>query len=219
MSTSYSEISSASAINQNYEKMDVGEDLMEDDREPLRNRPDSLYDPYDNDGQCKLKNFLEIHRDQLFFKLLVVADDNNPGMKHFVANDLEYKIKISSPVGTSQPFNTLPKQFSSSLPPQLDSNVLNDLEIEAQYLAANIDNLTENLANLLHSISSITADNVEVYKNAVTKLTDTIDSNIKSMYSIIAKSEEISKSMHKAEQMATRIREIRRLVDLFESAL
>jgi BLOC-1 related complex subunit 6 len=105
------------------------------------------------------------------------------------------------------------------LPPQLDSNVLSDLEIEANYLAANIDNLTENLANLLHSISSITADNVEVYKNSVTKLTDTIDSNIKSMYSIIAKSEEISKSMHKAEQMAARIREIRRLVDMFEAAL
>jgi BLOC-1 related complex subunit 6 len=149
----------------------------------------------------------------------VVVDDNNPGMKHFVANDLEYKIKISSPVGTGQSLNSLPKQFSSSLPPQLDSNVLNDLEIEAQYLAANIDNLTENLANLLHSISSITADNVEVYKNSVTKLTDTIDSNIKSMYSIIAKSEEISKSMHKAEQMAVRIREIRRLVDMFEATL
>lgn len=57
MSTSYSEISSASAMNQNYEKMDVGEDLMDDDREQLRNRPDSLYDPYDNEGQCKL-NFM-----------------------------------------------------------------------------------------------------------------------------------------------------------------
>lgn len=51
MSTSYSEISSA--MNQNYEKMDVGEDLIEEDRELQRNRPDSLYDPYDNDGQCK----------------------------------------------------------------------------------------------------------------------------------------------------------------------
>lgn len=140
-------------------------------------------------------------------------------MKHFVANDLEYKIKISSPVGVGQAFSNISKQLSSSLPPQLDSNVLNDLEIEAQYLAANVDNLTENLANLLHSISSITADNVEVYKNSVTKLTDTIDSNIKSMYSIIAKSEEISKSMYKAEQMASRIREIRRLVDMFEATL
>lgn len=159
------------------------------------------------------------HREYNYIYLLVTVDDNNPDMKHFVASDFEHKIKISSPVGTSQPLSNVSKQLLPSLPPQLDSNVLNDLEIEAQYLAANIDNLTENLANLLHSISSITADNVDVYKNSVSKLTDTIDSNIKSMYSIIAKSEEISKSMYKAEQMATRISTIKRLVDMFEASL
>lgn len=53
MSTSYSEISSAEAINQNYEKMDVGEDLLDDDREPLRNRPD----PYEDEGQCEFLLF------------------------------------------------------------------------------------------------------------------------------------------------------------------
>jgi BLOC-1 related complex subunit 6 len=140
-------------------------------------------------------------------------------MKHFVTNDLQYKIKLSSPVSPSHPFSNIQKQLSSSLPPQLDSNVLNDLEIEAQYLAADVDNLIENLTNLLHSISSITADNVEVYTNSVTKLTDAIDANIKSMYSIIAKTEEISKTMHKAEETAMRIKEIRKLVDLFEAAL
>ena len=152
-------------------------------------------------------------------KLPVTVDDNN--MKHYVANDLEYKIKISSPISSSQPqpFSTLPKQLSSSLPPQLDSNVLSDLEIEAQYLAANVDSLTENLSNLLHSISAIASDNVEVYKTSVNKLTDIIDANIKSMYSVMAKTEEISKSMHRAEQLSVRIKEIKRLVDMFEATL
>ncbi|CAG9802488.1 unnamed protein product [Chironomus riparius] len=183
MSTSYGEINNA-AVNQNYEKMDVGEDIIDD---------------YDN--------------------LEFTVDDNN--MKHYVANDLEYKIKISSPISSSlpHPFNTLPKQLSSSLPPQLDSNVLSDLEIEAQYLAANVDSLTENLSNLLHSISAIASDNVEVYKTSVIKLTDIIDANIKSMYSVMAKTEEISKSMHKAEQLSVRIKEIKRLVDMFEATL
>lgn len=151
--------------------------------------------------------------------LTVEVDENNPAMKHFVTNDLQYKIKVASPTSPSHPFTNIQKQLTSSLPPQLDSNVLNDLEIEAQYLAADIDNLTENLTNLLHSISSITADNVEVYTSSVTKLTDAIDANIKSMYSIIAKTEEISKTMHKAEETAMRIKEIRKLVDLFEAAL
>ncbi|CAH1717948.1 unnamed protein product [Chironomus riparius] len=156
---------------------------------------------------------------QNYEKMDVTVDDNN--MKHYVANDLEYKIKISSPISSSlpHPFNTLPKQLSSSLPPQLDSNVLSDLEIEAQYLAANVDSLTENLSNLLHSISAIASDNVEVYKTSVIKLTDIIDANIKSMYSVMAKTEEISKSMHKAEQLSVRIKEIKRLVDMFEATL
>lgn len=89
--------------------------------------------------------------------------------------------------------------------PQIDSNVLNDIEIEAQYLATSVDNLTENLCNLLHSISSITADNVEVHKNAVNKLTDSMDANIKCMYTIMAKTEEISKSMQPTEQLGLRM--------------
>lgn len=89
--------------------------------------------------------------------------------------------------------------------PQIDANVLNDIEIEAQYLAASVDNLTENLCNLLHSISSITADNVEVHKNAVNKLTDSMDANIKCMYTIMAKTEEITKSMQPTEQVGVRM--------------
>lgn len=46
----------------------------------------------------------------------------------------------------------LQRQFLSSMP-QVDPNVLSDIEIEAQYLAANVDNITENLCNLLHSVS------------------------------------------------------------------
>lgn len=94
-------------------------------------------------------------------------------MTHFVADNLEYKIKIASPVskrelsefgasettmesGKSPPESAtavvLQRPFLTSMP-QVDANVLNDIEIEAQYLAANIDNITENLCNLLHSVS------------------------------------------------------------------
>jgi hypothetical protein len=211
MSSSYSEIADTSA--QNYEKMDVADDLLDDDED--RNRPDSLYCEF-------LHNFSPSAIFMKYFLSAVTVDDKN--MKHYIAEDLEYRIKISSPASTSaaqtsqQSFANLPKQLSTSLPPQLDSNVLNDIEIEAQYLAANVDNLTENLANLLHSISAITSDNVEVYKSSVIKLTDTIDANIKQMYSLIAKSEEIFK-LNKAEQLSVRIKELRRLVDMFEATL
>lgn len=34
-------------------------------------------------------------------------------------------------------------------------NILNDIEIQSQYLASSIDHLTENLCNLLHSVRFI----------------------------------------------------------------
>lgn len=43
------------------------------------------------------------------------------------------------------------RQFFTAFP-QIDANALNDIEIEAQYLAANLDGITENLCNLLHSV-------------------------------------------------------------------
>lgn len=48
------------------------------------------------------------------------------------------------------------RQFFTAFP-QIDANALNDIEIEAQYLAANLDGITENLCNLLHSVSPVFA--------------------------------------------------------------
>ncbi|XP_055373084.1 BLOC-1-related complex subunit 6 [Condylostylus longicornis] len=148
---------------------------------------------------------------------------------NFVAKDLEHKIRLSSPSTKDSPSHNstspstsgiMTRHFLSSQNlPQIDSNVLNDIEIEAQYLAASADNLIENLGNLLHSISSITSDNVEVHKNAVSKLTDCMDANIKIMYTIMAKTEEITESMKPTEQVAQRIQQIKRFVDMLESNL
>lgn len=151
-------------------------------------------------------------------------------MTHFVADNLELKIKSASsndsPARQASARNhmlpieiateQMQKQFFSAFP-QIDANALNDIEIEAQYLAANLDSITENLCNLLHSISAITADNVDTYKNAVNKLTDCMDANIKTMYTVMAKTEELSNRMKSTEALAVRIRDIKRVVDVLDS--
>lgn len=115
----------------------------------------------------------------------------------------------NSRTSTPSQSHVVPRQFIQQSQyhqqQQIDIDCLNDIEIEAQYLAASVDNLTENLCNLLHSISSITADNVECYKNSVNKLTDCMDGNIKSMYTIMAKTEEISNAMRPTVQLSTRM--------------
>lgn len=150
------------------------------------------------------------------------------GMRHFVAHDLEAKLREGvgasshtdcssehttpstsmgpGAVGGSTGSGLLTRRFLQSRNvPEVDGSVLSDIELEAQYLATSVDNLMENLGNLLHSISSITADNVEVHRNAVNKLTDTLDANIKCQYQLLAKTEEITKSMKPTEQLGQRM--------------
>lgn len=156
-------------------------------------------------------------------------------MTHYVADDLEFKIKLSSPItkrGDTPVFGNSSVSRSSTpsgvnlyrqlLAPQIgqiDITVLNDLEYEAQKIAQSVDNLIEKLSGILHLVSSITADNMEVYKDAVAKTCDAMDNNIKSMYTILAKGEEVSQAMVPVQAQAARIAEIKRLLHIFENNL
>nr|XP_017027976.1 uncharacterized protein LOC108078557 isoform X2 [Drosophila kikkawai] len=150
------------------------------------------------------------------------ASDSD-GMRHFVAHDLEAKLREGYSSEHTTPSTSvapgITRRFLQSRNvPEVDGSVLSDIELEAQYLASSVDNLLENLGNLLHSISSITADNVEVHRSAVNKLTDTLDANIKCQYQLLAKAEEITKSMKPTEQLGQRM-EIKRLVDMLDSTM
>lgn len=64
-----------------------------------------------------------------------------------------YASHNSTPSVANASGGLLTRRFLQTQRPQIDANVLNDIEIEAQYLAASVDNLMENLCNLLHSVS------------------------------------------------------------------
>lgn len=153
-------------------------------------------------------------------------------MTHYVADDLEFKIKLSSPITkrgetpvfgsssasrSSTPSGKLYRQILAPQIGQIDITVLNDLEYEAQRIAQSVDNLIENLSSILHSNSSLTAENMDVYKDAVGKTCDAMDNNIKSMYTILAKGEEVSQAMIPVQAQAARIAEIKRLLQIFEN--
>ncbi|KAK0168634.1 hypothetical protein PV327_002412 [Microctonus hyperodae] len=147
----------------------------------------------------------------------------------FVAEDLENKIKLSSPVtkkGDTPSFpgsrSSTPCLYRQALNPQLplpDHNALNELEMEARKIATSVDSLTENLAAILHSASAVTVDCLETYRDAVCKTCDTVDHNIKSMYQLMAKCEELSKSMGPIYKLAEQIKTIKRLLELFEGTM
>uniref|UniRef100_R4G3L1 BLOC-1-related complex subunit 6 C-terminal helix domain-containing protein n=3 Tax=Rhodnius TaxID=13248 RepID=R4G3L1_RHOPR len=127
-------------------------------------------------------------------------------MISFVAGDLEAKIKLSSPPATSRQ-----EQFFEQV------TLVEELEAEACVLAASVDSLAEALSETLHGISALTVDCLETYRDVVCKACDSIDNNIKAMYQLMAKCEEMSKSMQHVHKLAAHIKNIKHLLDMFEA--
>lgn len=117
------------------------------------------------------------------------------GMITFVAEDLETKLRLASPRG-----------------------ILGALEAETCAVAASVDSLTESLADTLHGISAMTVDCLEVYTSVVCKTCDSFDANIKAMYQLMAKCEELSKAMAPLYRLSAHIKNIKHLLDLIEAS-
>lgn len=133
----------------------------------------------------------------------------NGDMVTFVAEDLENKLKQTSP---SMPVRPLGRFV-------LDVNLLNDLEFEARNIAASVDTLTETLSGVLHNMSALTVECLEIYRDVVCKTCDSIDANIKSMYQLMAKCEELSKEMEPIYKLVQQVKDIKHILDLFENAV
>nr|SVE83963.1 EOG090X0FS7 [Daphnia pulex] len=141
-------------------------------------------------------------------------------MIHFIAKNLETKIRLSSPdISESSQLlaaqSELAKQHQSVATPE--STFLAQLERDARCIAASVDGLTEHLAVSLHTISAVTAQSLTVYKDSVCKTCDAMDGNIKSMYQLMAKCEELSKAMTPIYKLSEQVKEIKKLLDIMEN--
>ena len=101
----------------------------------------------------------------------------------------------------------------------LDPSAIEDIEKHAKYLAACVDAMVENLSGVLHSASGLTVETLETYRDGVCKTCDEVDNNIKSMYQLMAKVEELNKSMTPVYKVNDQIKELKHLLDIYESCL
>jgi len=153
---------------------------------------------------------------------LVLRDGD---MVSFVAENLQEKIKMASPVlkkedGSSSSRSGSPSLYRQSFTPLLppvDSAAIQQLELHCQKVASMLDTTAENLTGTLHSISSLAVDCLDTYKDGVCRTCDSMDANIKSMYQLMAKCEEMSYSMRPIFKLQNQIKEISRLVDIMEN--
>uniref|UniRef100_A0A1E1X6A6 BLOC-1-related complex subunit 6 C-terminal helix domain-containing protein n=1 Tax=Amblyomma aureolatum TaxID=187763 RepID=A0A1E1X6A6_9ACAR len=148
-------------------------------------------------------------------------------MVSFVAEDLQEKIKLSSPVTkVAEPFPSscsstpsLCRQLFTPHMAPVDPNALADLEDEARTVAASVETLLESLTTAMHGISSMTVDCMSLYERGISKTCDVADSNIKAMYQLMAKFEELSNSMRPLDGLVAEVKSIKKLLDHFENAV
>ncbi|XP_033744876.1 uncharacterized protein DDB_G0284127-like [Pecten maximus] len=166
-------------------------------------------------------------------------------MIEFIADDLQEKIRRSSPLtktdssglssrtsslrsissvnsmsssSSAMATSSLMQQSPDDIPP-IDASAIMELEAHARRVADSVDLMMGNLRSNLHKMSAITVGCLDAYKTSVDVTCDSVDSSIKAMYALMAKCEELNNNMGPVYRLGDQIKEIKRLLDRFESQL
>ncbi|KAH9384306.1 hypothetical protein HPB48_026299 [Haemaphysalis longicornis] len=87
----------------------------------------------------------------------------------------------------------------------VDPGALADLEAEARTVAASVETLLDSLTTAMHGVSSLTVDCMQLYERGITRTCDMADSDIKAMYQVMAKFEELTNSMRPLDGLVAQV--------------
>ena len=127
-----------------------------------------------------------------------------------------YEEITKSEVTSLDDWENVHKSCLSEVPP-IDPEILNDLEIRANDIAGNLDHMIGTLANSLKAMSQVSTECLGAYSACVDHVSETVDVNIKSMYTLIARCEELNASLRPVQNLAEQVKEIKKTLDVFEA--
>lgn len=150
--------------------------------------------------------------------LLGTLNIEEDGMISYVASDLEDQLRNSSrPASLRQePLNELsrPRDFF-----QPDVMLLEDLETEAELIAKSLSIMMKNINDFVQHVTKLTSASAQSCQEYLCTACDSVDMNIKKMYQIMAKCEELSIQMQPIKQLQTDIEKVNKLLDLLDKEL
>ncbi|XP_016078007.1 PREDICTED: uncharacterized protein C17orf59 homolog [Miniopterus natalensis] len=140
-------------------------------------------------------------------------------LTHFVANNLQLKIRLSS---TPQPPPPAPAPLCSapsSTPaiPPIDPDVLRDLERLSRELGGRVDRLLRGLGGAVQELTALSVGCIQTYRDAVDSLGEAVDMSIKGMYTLLARCEELERALQPVQGLARQVRDIRRTLEVLEA--
>ncbi|XP_072136715.1 BLOC-1-related complex subunit 6 [Mobula birostris] len=140
-------------------------------------------------------------------------------LTHYVANNLQHKIKMSSrqslESGSSVKAKSM-QRLKSDIPP-IDPGVLQDLERDAKEVAQKVDQMMRGLNATIQNMTALSVGYIQTYRDSVDSLGESVDMSIKGMYTLMARCEELDRSMQPILVLSKQIREVKRTLEMFET--
>ncbi|XP_004462483.1 BLOC-1-related complex subunit 6 [Dasypus novemcinctus] len=140
-------------------------------------------------------------------------------LTHFVANNLQLKIRLSGAPQPSPPAPAPPCPASAPTPaiPPIDPDVLRDLERLSRELGDRVDRLLRGLGGAVQELTALSVGCIQTYRDAVDSLGEAVDMSIKGMYTLLARCEELERALQPVQGLARQVRDIRRTLEVLEA--
>ena len=101
--------------------------------------------------------------------------------------------------------------------PEIDPTILSELEEQARIAARSLSKMTNRLTAELSDMTSVTKETVNLYETAVEDLGLSVDSNIRTMYGLMAKCEELNRKMKPVYEIEAQVQDIKTQLEILES--
>ncbi|XP_026115369.1 BLOC-1-related complex subunit 6-like isoform X1 [Carassius auratus] len=145
-------------------------------------------------------------------------------LTHFIAKNLEDKIKMSSRLSLdtdSDCSGPVVRGLGSlrrpaDIPP-IDPSVLLDLHKHTQDVAQSVELMLRSLNGTIQNMTALSVGYIQTYRDSVDSLGESVDMSIKGMYTLMARCEELDRSMQPIHALAAQIRDIKRTLDALET--
>ncbi|XP_008853978.1 BLOC-1-related complex subunit 6 [Nannospalax galili] len=140
-------------------------------------------------------------------------------LTHFVANNLQLKIRLSGAPPALPPASARPCLTPAPTPtiPPIDPDVLRDLERLSRELGGRVDRLLRGLGGAVQELTALSVGCIQTYRDAVDSLGEAVDMSIKGMYTLLARCEELERALQPVQGLARQVRDIRRTLEVLEA--
>uniref|UniRef100_A0A915PS08 BLOC-1-related complex subunit 6 C-terminal helix domain-containing protein n=1 Tax=Setaria digitata TaxID=48799 RepID=A0A915PS08_9BILA len=102
---------------------------------------------------------------------------------------------------------------------ELDPDAITNLENYAKAISTSVDVMLRDLRSSLKGMADLTVKATECFTDAISASCNSVDATIKNTYALLAKVEEVNEAMIGIRKLSQQVKDIKRVVDLFETQL